>query len=576
MMIDYAVRAAVPFMCLLLINTISLASLADKDEQGLPYIVACVGDSLTTGNEIDNRVSSYPKLLQQQLGEKHYKVINGGTFGVADKKSSIVEIITNWVEQVTLAAKHGKPDIVVIQWGTISNYGAKRGSNWDPAEFIAGFITLIETVQKVQSHPTVFVCSPPPVYCTSPDCAFSVDPHLVNQVLPGVLSDIAHHTGSHFIDNFESLGGARLERPDAYFAPGKIDPPFWGKQTKPPYDGIHPNVVGNGLLADAVATEIVQRLHTFKETLSTFELHTVPVDLTATAAILARTHALRSRLKLADFYHHLNSGGAGAGGAAGNDGGGAATAGGGGGSVVSHPSPVATRPVIACIGDSITEGVGSRPGMSGQTDTMSFPAILQRMPGFHHFQILNFGKHGTRMSKSLESTTYWGSPEHALALTSHPHIVILQFGSNDVAIPEEWDEVAFRKDYSSMIRSFQALPSAPHVYICIPPPLYESDNGCDDSERQLRRCFFKFMLNSVLPGIIREIAQAEKNVFTIDNFSALGGVKLSRPDAVNPDHLHPTDLGYLAIAHEVAYTLSLHEDFSPIRPILRVRGGEGG
>jgi hypothetical protein len=87
----------------------------------------------------------------------------------------------------------------------------------------------------------------------------------------------------------------------------------------------------------------------------------VPVDLNATAAILARTHAARSRLKIADFYAHTVTG--------------------------AGDGTRAVRPVIACVGDSITEGVGSRLGVSGETDTMSYPAILQRMPGFHHFQV---------------------------------------------------------------------------------------------------------------------------------------------------------------------------------------------
>ena len=40
------------------------------------------------------------------------------------------------------------------------------------------------------------------------------------------------------------------------------------------------------------------------------------------------------------------------------------------------------RPVIVCVGDSLTEGMGSSDDY-----LLSYPAILQRHPGFHHFQV---------------------------------------------------------------------------------------------------------------------------------------------------------------------------------------------
>jgi acyl-CoA thioesterase I len=148
-----------------------------------------------------------------------------------------------------------------------------------------------------------------------------------------------------------------------------------------------------------------------------------------------------------------------------------------------------------------------------------------------------------------------------VALESHPHIVILQFGTND-CVKHVWDEDAFRADYKEMIRNFQSLPSKPRVYMGIPPPLYESNEPCTDPVYDLR-CDFKYMINYVLPSVLRGIA-TETNVTLIDNFDALGGEQLTRPDTVISDHLHPNDLGYLAMAHEVAYQLSVHENFSQI------------
>jgi hypothetical protein len=119
--------------------------------------------------------------------------------------------------------------------------------------------------------------------------------------------------------------------------------------------------------------------------------------------------------------------------------------------------------------------------------------------------VLNFGKHQKRASRRPADRSYWGTPELQLALSSHPHIVVVQFGTNDVAVEEEWDEDAFRRDYGDLLAAFMRLPSRPSVYVCVPPPLYETDEGCDGDgkdEDKPRRCWFKPMLNTVLPDIV--------------------------------------------------------------------------
>ena len=572
-----------------LVSTLICAHEYETPEADAPIVVNCVGDSITLGNEKDKRVLSYPSLLQTRLGDA-FKVVNGGGIG-----SNGLE---RWADDLTSAAKKGKPNLVVLQWGALLAHGTGEGDEWDAFAFRAAYTGVVEHVQKIQSHPFVFVCAPPPMYFSR----IYVDADLANNRLQAAVADVAHRTGAFFVDLFECLGGARLERPDAFFAPGSSSDQqklMKQKSIKAPYDGIHPNAVGNALIADALAAEIVSQLHLTEDLyrsvrpctskqpdathppdhspttfmpFSTGRIHqhrTVPVNLTVTAAILARTHAARSRLDIADFYARIGDGT--------GDGSGARVA----------------RPVIACVGDSITEGVGSRLGATGETDTMSYPAILQRMPGFHHFQVpkicyacpscsspdllcnplsrpqvLNFGKHQKRASRLPAERSYWGSPEMQLALSSHPHIVVVQFGTNDVAVEEDWDESAFRRDYEDLLATFKRLPSRPSVYVCVPPPLYETDDGCDGNakpEDQPRRCWFKPMLNTVLPGIIREIARAAGATAVVDNLAALGGAGLARPDAINGDLLHPTDLGYLAMAHEVGYAVSQHEHFAPIR-----------
>jgi hypothetical protein len=121
---------------------------------------------------------------------------------------------------------------------------------------------VVEHVQKIQSHPSVYVCAPPPMYVSRLDA----DDERVTTRLHATVADVAHHTGAHFVDLFECLGGARLERPDAFFAGSALAD--WQKQkqkqksvSNAPYDGVHPNAVGNALIADTLAEAIVKQLH---------------------------------------------------------------------------------------------------------------------------------------------------------------------------------------------------------------------------------------------------------------------------------------------------------------------------
>ena len=183
------------------------------------------------------------------------------------------------------------------------------------------------------------------------------------------------------------------------------------------------------------------------------------------------------------------------------------------------------------------------------------PTRLQRHPGFHHYQVLNLGVAGTCAMKESRSGSrpYWPTKQYELAMKSHPHIVVLQFGSND-ANEDVWDEKQFVADYTEMIKKFQELPSRPSVYVGIPPPF----NAPGKEEG------FKRNANAVLPDVIRGLVAQLGGVHLVDNFDALGGRELTRPQTFTSDHLHPNDVGYTAIAHQVASVISMNEGFLPI------------
>jgi acyl-CoA thioesterase I len=158
------------------------------------------------------------------------------------------------------------------------------------------------------------------------------------------------------------------------------------------------------------------------------------------------------------------------------------------------------------------------------------------------------------VSKHSKERSYWSTPHFHLAMQSHPHIVVVQFGTNDV-LEGIWDEGKYRRDYLEMIEGFKRLPSKPTVYIAVPSPVYFEEPG-----QGLDR------VNTILPDIVRDIAKQAGGLVVIDNFELLGGAALSRPEAMNADQLHANDLGYTAIAHLVAYTIATHEHFMPIKP----------
>jgi acyl-CoA thioesterase I len=166
--------------------------------------------------------------------------------------------------------------------------------------------------------------------------------------------------------------------------------------------------------------------------------------------------------------------------------------------------------------------------------------------------VINFGVSGMCVSKHSGARNYWNLPQYHLAMGSHPHIVVIQFGTNDV-LNDYWDEEKYRKDYTDMIIRFKNLSSKPTVYVNIPSPVYFEDSALN-------------RVNTILPGIVRDIAKKAGDLVVIDLFELMGGKSRSRNEAMNKDGLHANDLGYTAIAHYIANTIANHEHFMPIKP----------
>jgi lysophospholipase L1-like esterase/pimeloyl-ACP methyl ester carboxylesterase len=121
----------------------------------------------------------------------------------------------------------------------------------------------------------------------------------------------------------------------------------------------------------------------------------------------------------------------------------------------------ATPARVACVGDSITAGVGTAmPALD------AYPVQLQRMLG-DGWQVRNFGNSGSTLLNHGDKP-YQKQRTFQDALDFKPEIVVIMLGAND-SKPQNWkfkDE--FSADYRELVEKFKALPSQPKMFLCRP------------------------------------------------------------------------------------------------------------
>lgn len=172
---------------------------------------------------------------------------------------------------------------------------------------------------------------------------------------------------------------------------------------------------------------------------------------------------------------------------------------------------------ISCIGDSITQGSGADPGKS-------YPSQLQEMLG-DQWKVSNFGVSGRTLLKKGDFP-YWNEEKYQHALKSEPDVVIIMLGTNDTK-PQNWKfESEFVADYTELVKSFQALPSKPRIYVCRPCPVPEPGNF-GINEKNLKEWIKR----------IDKLAE-DMDLGAIDMYRALE----DKPEML-PDRVHPNTAG---------------------------------
>jgi sialate O-acetylesterase len=206
---------------------------------------------------------------------------------------------------------------------------------------------------------------------------------------------------------------------------------------------------------------------------------------------------------------------------------------------------------VACVGDSITAGVGvDNPGFN------AYPPVLGRMLG-GGWDVRNFGVSGRTMLKKGDNP-YWIERAYTDALAFKPDILVILLGTNDSKHPTDKDPHAtdnwqyrdeFLPDYEAMIAAFRAANRAVKVYVCLPVPAFPGQWGITE-----------FTMTKAVAPLVRQVA-LDTGTTVIDLHAPLA----NHPELV-PDTVHPNAAGaqimaaavYAALTGKAAPKADLH------------------
>ena len=185
---------------------------------------------------------------------------------------------------------------------------------------------------------------------------------------------------------------------------------------------------------------------------------------------------------------------------------------------------------VACVGDSITAGVGAGRGQA-------YPAQLGRMLG-GKWEVRNFGVSGCTLLNHGDNP-YQKQGAFKAALAYKPDVVVIMLGTNDTK-PQNWKHKdQFAADYKDQIGQFAALPGKPRIFICRPVPVPGSGNwGINE------------------PGVKEEIPVIDKLAEeTASGMIDMHAALADHPEML-PDRVHPNTAGAAAMARAACKALT--------------------
>jgi acyl-CoA thioesterase I len=191
-------------------------------------------------------------------------------------------------------------------------------------------------------------------------------------------------------------------------------------------------------------------------------------------------------------------------------------------------APVPQPVRVACVGDSITYGVGIKDRKND-----SYPVCLGRWLG-SGYDVRNFGRSGaTLLAKG--DLPYIKQKQYTDALAFKADIVVIILGTNDSKHPgagsaatnnfaNNWQYKAdYVPDYEALIKAFREANPAAKIWVCCPPPSFPGQWGINDET----------IRDEIVPLVYQVAAQT--GVKVINLYSALSGQKEMFPDTVHPN-----------------------------------------
>ncbi|RFC45008.1 MAG: Lysophospholipase L1 [Verrucomicrobia bacterium] len=197
---------------------------------------------------------------------------------------------------------------------------------------------------------------------------------------------------------------------------------------------------------------------------------------------------------------------------------------------VASAQSAAVKTKVACVGDSITQGVGA-PG------DKSYPAQLGTLLG-EGFEVKNFGNSGSTLLRTGDKP-YERQGQYKAMLEMKADVYVIKLGTNDTK-PHNWvKREEFKPSGFALVEAIRGVNPAAKIFVCLPVPAFPANFGITD----------EVIRTGVIPQL-KEIA-AEKKLGVIDLYTVLQG----RPEMV-PDKVHPNAAGYTLISEAVRQAIA--------------------
>lgn len=182
--------------------------------------VACIGNSITYGDRIDNRRhDSYPAVLGRLLGTG-YNVKNFGICGCTLMNKGDHPYMETWAWKAALTFN---PDIVIIKLGTNDS----KSFNWQhKADFKKDLQAMLDTLEALSSHPQIYLCYPSKAYLTGSRINDSI---IADGIIP-LIRQVARKNNLPVIDIYSAMDG----KPELF------------------PDNVHPNEKGAAIIARTI------------------------------------------------------------------------------------------------------------------------------------------------------------------------------------------------------------------------------------------------------------------------------------------------------------------------------------